>query len=225
MKTILSFYHHSLVWTEPYHMKGYNTFELDILNDPSINVNELNYEWIHENVYEMVDGTIDGILSGPPCTDFTVSGAQYWPQKDADGRTLESLKLVAVVLEAAEVFQPDWWVLENPVGRLPKLIAEHFPEYKELLGAPTYFHPHEYAGYLDVDIDQANRIREKPLHNITSEDIEFIKSNNLYTKKNRALGKFHHARKKEYRADQRNQTRFMASKTWRQITENENRKK
>lgn len=81
-----------------------------------------------------------GIMAAPVCTDFTVSGAQYWPEKDADGRTAKSLELVDACLEVIEYAKPKWWVLENPVGRLPKL--------RPNLGKPRiYFHPWEFAGH------------------------------------------------------------------------------
>jgi len=31
---------------------------------------------------EIPDKSVYGILAAPPCTDFSVSGAQYWKQKD-----------------------------------------------------------------------------------------------------------------------------------------------
>ena len=81
-----------------------------------------------------------GVLASPPCTDFTVSGAQYWKVKDADGRTEESLKLIDSCLEIIEILKPKFFALENPVGRLPKLRPE--------LGKPSYyFNPCDYAGY------------------------------------------------------------------------------
>lgn len=61
---------------------------------------------------------IYGILAAPPCTDFSNSGAQYWKAKDADGRTLESLTVVDACMRIIWACQPDWWALENPVGRL-----------------------------------------------------------------------------------------------------------
>jgi site-specific DNA-cytosine methylase len=30
---------------------------------------------------------VHGILCAPPCTHFSVSGAQYWKQKDNNGKT------------------------------------------------------------------------------------------------------------------------------------------
>jgi len=83
---------------------------------------------------------VAGVLMAPPCTDFTVSGARWWPAKDADGRTEASVRLVRACLAVVKALQPVFWALENPVGRLPRLVAE--------LGAASwYFNPCEYAGF------------------------------------------------------------------------------
>jgi hypothetical protein len=86
---------------------------------------------------EHVGRPVYGILAAPPCTDFAGSGAQYWPTKDSDGRTLGSLAIVDACLRAVAIYQPTFWVLENPVGRL-----------RRYLGPPSYiFHPSDFAGY------------------------------------------------------------------------------
>jgi len=91
-----------------------------------------------ENVMDTY-GTVDGILAAPPCTDFTVSGAQYWPAKDKNGTTEKSLELVRQVLRTVEFCKPDWWAMENPVGRLNTLL----PELKKY--GPWYFQPCDYG--------------------------------------------------------------------------------
>lgn len=189
-RNLISLYEASGSWSEPYYEAGYNIFEIDLQNDPSINAHDLNFEWFVENVFENVGGCVDIILSGPPCTDFTVSGAQYWPAKDADGRTAASLELVSIALQAIEALKPDWWCLENPVGRLPKLIAKEHPYWVDLFGEVRYFNPWEYAGYLDIDHDRAKFISKKRLEDITAEDIQFVKDSNLYTKKTGLWGNF-----------------------------------
>lgn len=73
-----------------------------------------------ENVY--------GILAAPPCTHFTVSGAQYWKQKDADGRTFEDCGILTACLMIIARAQPKFWALENPVGRMRKLLGD--PDFK-----------------------------------------------------------------------------------------------
>ena len=92
---------------------------------------------------------VHGILAAPPCTDFSVSGAQYWAAKDNDGRTLDSLSIVDACLRAVAIYKPKWWALENPVGRL-----------KRYLGPPSYsFDPYEFAGCGD----DADRYTKKTL--------------------------------------------------------------
>lgn len=62
-----------------------------------------------------------GILAAPPCTDFTISGSQWWPEKDADGRTAQSLAILDACTSIIRALRPQWWALENPVGRIPRL--------------------------------------------------------------------------------------------------------
>lgn len=69
-----------------------------------------------ENVY--------GILAAPPCTHFTVSGAQYWKAKDADGRTFEDCTILTACLMIIARAKPFFWALENPVGRMRKLLGD-----------------------------------------------------------------------------------------------------
>jgi hypothetical protein len=64
---------------------------------------------------------VHGILAAPPCDHFSVSGAQYWPAKDADGRTASALQIVDACLRIIRHTDPEWWALENPVGRLRNL--------------------------------------------------------------------------------------------------------
>lgn len=48
---------------------------------------------------------------------------------------------------------PHFWALENPVGRLPKLIPE--------LGSPWYFNPNQFAGWLEGEAAQRERYTKK----------------------------------------------------------------
>lgn len=131
-KVILSLFDYSGRWSKPYKDSGYNVFQVDI--KLGIDILELNPE-------DMPFNSVYGILAAPPCTDFASSGAQYWKAKDEDGRTSKSLALVDKTLELVKHYNPKFWVLENPVGRLPKLRPE--------IGQPWYFNPNEFAGYLE----------------------------------------------------------------------------
>lgn len=85
---------------------------------------------------------IAGILAAPPCTDFSSSGARWFADKDKDGRTAASLRIVHDCLRVIAILKPGFWVLENPVGRLARLVPE--------LGAPRLrFNPCDYAGFAD----------------------------------------------------------------------------
>jgi hypothetical protein len=128
--TILSLFDHSGVWSEPYRRAGFNVIQVDLKH--GVDVLTLKASDLPP---------VFGILAAPPCTDFSVSGAQYWKAKDADGRTAVSLALVDKTLELVRELKPEFWVLENPVGRLPKLRPE--------IGTPYYFHPYEFAGFAD----------------------------------------------------------------------------
>ena len=128
MRTILSLFDYSGNWSRPYKEAGYDVFQVDI---------KLDIDILALEPQDIPSSSIWGILAAPPCTDFAASGAQYWKQKDLDGRTEQSLQLIDKTLSFVEYFQPQWWVLENPVGRLPKLRPQ--------LGDPWYFQPHWYG--------------------------------------------------------------------------------
>ena len=127
---ILSLYDWSMSWCKPYFENGYRVFPVDI--KWGIDILKWDYKMIPRHL-------VYGILAAPPCTDFAGSGAQYWKEKDLDGRTEYSLSLVRKVLELVDHFQPTFWVMENPVGRLNKLLPE-----LEKFG-PWYFHPYEFG--------------------------------------------------------------------------------
>lgn len=118
-------------WSKPYRDNGYEVVQVDLQS--GINILTWDYKQIPQDA-------VYGILAAVPCTDYAVSGARWFAEKDKDGRTEESQKLVAKTKEIIEYFNPDFWVIENPVGRIHKL--------NPWMGKPKiYFHPYEYAGY------------------------------------------------------------------------------
>lgn len=125
-KTILSLFDYSGNWPSFYKENGYDVIQVDLKYDLDIldiSANDL------PKIY--------GVLAAPPCTDFSSSGAQYWGAKDADGRTASSLALVDKTLELISTLKPEFWALENPVGRLNKL--------RPVLGNGWYFQPYWYG--------------------------------------------------------------------------------
>ena len=127
-KIILSLFDYSGNWPKFYKENGYEVFQVDIklgIDIMSLDKDDYPFEKVH------------GVLAAPPCTDFAGSGAQYWKAKDEDGRTAASLALIDKTLEIIDLFKPEWWALENPVGRLQKLRPQ--------LGNPWYFQPHWFG--------------------------------------------------------------------------------
>lgn len=125
---IISLFDYTGSWPSFYSKAGYQVIQIDIKN--GIDILNWNYKDIDKNA-------VCGILAAPPCTDFAVSGAQYWKIKDSDGRTEKSIQLVKKALEIIEYFNPEFWAIENPVGRLNKLIPE--------IGKPYYFNPCDFG--------------------------------------------------------------------------------
>lgn len=195
MNTLLSLFDYSGAWSEPYADAGWNVIRWDIKLNEFMEINLLDSA---ETVLDLFED-VDGILAAPPCTDFANSGAQYWKQKDEDGRTKQSLELVYQVMRLADLFEPTdpdydgifFWAMENPVGRLPKLIPG--------LGKPYYFNPNEFAQYTNPTLSQCkelDRIRSKGGICITQEEFDFVLQFNAYTKRTGLWGKFNQPLKK-----------------------------
>ena len=124
-KIILSLCDTTGTWSAPYREAGYTVIQVDIKD--GLDVRLIEYP-----------GKVHGILAAPPCTDFSVSGAQYWKAKDEDGRTVASLAVADACMRLVALCKPEWWVLENPVGRL-----------KRWYGTPLWmFNPCDYGGYM-----------------------------------------------------------------------------
>ena len=135
-RTILSLFDFSGNWSRPYAEAGANVVQLDL--KLGVDIMDIDCAWLSQNVLEEY-GTVDAILAAPPCIDFAVSGAQYFPAKDKSGKTAKSLELVRQVLRCVEYLKPDWWAMENPVGRLNTLL----PELKQF--GPWYFNPCDFG--------------------------------------------------------------------------------
>lgn len=129
-KLILSLCDYSGRWSEPYREAGYEVVQVDV---------KLGFD---VRLFPKLKEKVHGILMAPPCTEFAVSGTRHWKgkAKDTPEKLLDNLALVDACLRAAVIYEPEWWVLENPVGRLHRWI-----------GRKVYaFNPHEFAGWLPV---------------------------------------------------------------------------
>jgi len=188
MPTLLSLFDYSGNWSRPYAEAGWNVIQWDIKHECDkyskfSDIMDACAEFIYEHIFENY-GTVEGVIAAPDCTHFANSGAQYWKIKDEDGRTAIAMEYVSQVLRIVDLCKPYFWVIENPVGRLSKL----FPE----LGKPHYFNPCDYAGYYTNSDDEhlIELMRQKPLGDVSKEELELIKKAGIYTKKTGLWGNF-----------------------------------
>lgn len=131
-KTILSLFDYTGNWSLPYKEAGYNVIRHDILLGQDI-----FDDTIPSACADMVEGNpVHGILAAVPCTDFASSGARWWGAKEKqeapytgknlvfENRLDYFVTMVYTVLLLVEWFKPEWWVIENPRGRIRKLVPE-----------------------------------------------------------------------------------------------------
>ncbi len=110
-------------WSKPYADAGYDVIFVDLRDGVDIRTLTL---WVTTKAY--------GILAAPPCTHFSGSGARYWKQK-GNKALIEGLSVVDACLRRVVINKPEFWCLENPVGRLNRYI-----------GKPVmYFNPCDYG--------------------------------------------------------------------------------
>lgn len=93
-------------WSEPYKVAGYDVRLITLPED------DVRLYQPPAKVY--------GILAAPPCTEFALSGARWWKDKDAK-LLLNGLEVVDACIRIIETCQPKFWALENPIGRLRRL--------------------------------------------------------------------------------------------------------
>lgn len=94
-------------WSEPYKKKGYHVIRVTL---PDCDVRD----------YVPPSFEVWGVLAAPPCTEFAVSGARWWKEKEVQRPHLlqEGVEIAEACRRIIEVVRPQWWALENPVGRL-----------------------------------------------------------------------------------------------------------
>ena len=121
-KVVLSFFDTSGSWSRPWEEAGYQVYRFDIQDNPETgDVNEFGVGFFGDWFGDFHGLEVYAILAACPCTDFASSGARHFSAKDADGRTVASVRLVHQTLRAIEYFRPAIWAIENPVGRIERL--------------------------------------------------------------------------------------------------------
>lgn len=106
---ILSLCDYSGSWSRPYADAGYEVVRVDLQHGQDVRL----MRW---------PGRVHGILAAPPCTHFARSGARWWRTK-GDAELLEGLSVVDACLRLVVACRPEWWALENPIGRLQNFIG------------------------------------------------------------------------------------------------------
>lgn len=140
MSTILSLFDHTGRWSQPWRDAGFTVEQWDLQSGRDVLAIDATYLDSLGDVY--------GILAAPPCTHFSGSGACWWPAKDADGRTRQGIRLVTKTLAIIAYLQPVFYAIENPVGRMGRLVFR-------LPAEPVmYFNPADYAKLADDPRDE-----------------------------------------------------------------------
>jgi hypothetical protein len=120
--TVLSLCDYTGAWSKPYREAGYDVVQVDTKHGQDV------------RLFAALPFPVRGVLAAPPCTEFARSGARWWPEK-GEQALLDGLAVVDACLRIVTVHRPQWWVLENPVGRL-----------RTYLGAPRMsFDPCDYG--------------------------------------------------------------------------------
>jgi site-specific DNA-cytosine methylase len=139
--TIISLFDLTGTWSKPYRDNGYDVIQVDI---------QLGYDILKWDYKQVDKNSVYGILNASPCTDFAISGARHFAKKDSNGQTENSIKVARKGLEIIDYFKPEFWVLENPMTRIHKLIPEIGP-------VKFKFNPCDFAGYLPEDLQDTER--------------------------------------------------------------------
>jgi hypothetical protein len=157
-KLIISIYDYSGVWPDPYIKAGYPVMLWDLKHEGDIIEN-----WgrlIGEIETAVEHGYYPyGLLAAPPCTDFAVSGAKHFAKKDSstvrcghkdiadntvDLHIILTLAVMEIVHQVKRLtgYKFKFWALENPVGRIERLVPEIKPFRKLLFNPCDYGDPY-----------------------------------------------------------------------------------
>jgi hypothetical protein len=146
-RLILSLFDYSGKWARPYIDAGYPTMLWDYKHEGCI---LQNFSRLQSEIYEAIEaGYIPhGLLAAPPCTDISAAGAQYWSVKDTtpapepygpDWSISDyASALVDIVLILRDLFPWQFWAIENPPGRMEKLVP-HIAKHRAMMFQPWEF--------------------------------------------------------------------------------------
>lgn len=141
-RLIISAFDYTGEWAEPYISAGYPVMLWDKKIEGCI------LEGFSKLLIEIEESGLQvyGFLFAPPCTDFAGSGARWWNEKDKDCKGYEpfnnttelSEALIRISLHLVDIFNPFFWVMENPIGRLESIVPELKPFRKMIFNPCDY---------------------------------------------------------------------------------------
>lgn len=107
-------------WSRPYRLAGYDVRVIDPTTWPFFTAES------YANELRDFGRGVRGVLLAPPCTEFAGSGARWWKEKaEKEPWKLESaVATVRAFLSIVALVKPEWWALENPSGRLWRVVPE-----------------------------------------------------------------------------------------------------
>jgi hypothetical protein len=110
-------------WSRPYRLDG--RYDVRII-DPKF----FPYWTARRYLERRGNDRVHGVFLTPPCTEFAVSGSRWWKSK-SESLLNNAIATVYEFLELKDAVKPEWWALENPVGRLGTVVPElGWPKYK-----------------------------------------------------------------------------------------------
>lgn len=169
---VLSLFDFSGNWARAFETLGWNVIQVDLKHGEDIGT--WTADLMLRGLLQSYD-FIDGVIAAPPCTAFTRAGAQYWPKKDASGETDAAVHLVKQALRVVDFLKPTFWAIENPAGRIEKLVPE-------LRARTLTFDPADFAGWTTSDQDRAALDKLRARGRCSPEETELVKRTGAYTK-------------------------------------------
>ncbi len=150
-KIVISLFDYSGNWSNPYKKNGFEVIQIDIKNGIDIMVWDYKKQFPYEKAKYVV-----GVLAAVPCTDFALTGAASFAEKDSSGTTQKSIDLAKKTMEIINYFGKAhyyhygglyenkdtefFWCIENPMTRMHKLVPE--------IGKLKFkFSPNQFAKY------------------------------------------------------------------------------
>lgn len=148
-------------WSKPYKDAGYDVRLVTLPDDDVLSFIP------PKGVY--------GILAAPPCTEFAVSGARWW--KDKDPQLLaHALDVVDACLDIIEDCKPHFWALENPVGRLKRLRWDRLGEHALMFNPCDYGDPYTKRTLLWGDFNPLVKTPVEPEYIVYKDGSKFSKN-------------------------------------------------